>query len=256
MNLTFFIWIFAFGAAIGSFLNVCIYRIPENLSLVKPGSFCPSCKKPLKFYHNIPLLSYLFLRGRCAYCGKSISIRYFLIELFSALLTILLVWKFGISADAVFYLSLVYGLIVIAVIDWQTNLILNKVLILLLLVGIVVNSWSHSIGWQNAIIGFFVGGGILFLLAFAGERLFKKESMGMGDVKFAAVLGFFLGWKSALLALYFGFFIAAVLYIFIKLIRNTPIEKYIPMGPFFALSTMIWILWGQNLIQWYLNWIR
>ena len=186
---------FIVGAVVGSFLNVCIYRLPKNESIISPGSHCPHCNTPLKFYQNIPILSYLFLKGKCAYCSETISSRYMWIELLSAFLSVVIYLKFGISAETIFYLFLVYILIVISFIDIDTQLIKNKVLILLAAGGLIINLWLQIISWSDALFGAVAGGGLLFFFALFGRWYFKKESMGMGDVKFAAVLGLFLGWK-------------------------------------------------------------
>jgi len=215
--ITFYLIMAFVGAAFGSFLNVCIYRIPDGKSILFPRSKCPSCDQTIRFYHNIPVLSYLFLKGKCAYCGARISIQYPIIEFISILLSLIVFNKFGLSANTVFYLWLFYGIVVISAIDLRTRLILNKVLAVLLIGGVALNFVSHSISWKEAGIGLLSGGGSLYLIAVIGQLIFKKESMGMGDVKFAAVLGFFLGWKIVLLALYFGFFFSAVYYIIQKM---------------------------------------
>ncbi len=250
------IWIFIFGSAIGSFLNVCIYRIPKKKSLLYPRSTCPNCHTPIKFYHNIPIFSYLILRGKCAYCGFSIPISYFIIELISALAPVFFVYLYDYTIFALVITILFYGLLTLSVIDWKHYIIPNSILLGLLFIGIVINFCSPFISWQDAIIGFFAGGATLYFFAFLGNILFKKESMGMGDVKLASVLGFFLGWKSVLLALYFGFFLAALYYLIVKFFKKEPIDNYIPMGPFFSMSAIGWVLWGNTMLSWYLNLIQ
>lgn len=241
------------GLMIGSFLNVCIYRLPKGLSLVKPGSSCPSCKTPIKPYHNFPVLSYVLLKGRCAYCGTKISFRYPMVELITATLTGILYLRFGLTGNYLFFLYLTYFLITIAFIDWDTHLIRNKVLLGLFAGGIVINAVYKVIPWLSALYGTLVGAGTLFLIALLGQWYFKKESVGMGDVKFAGVLGFFCGWKLILISLYTGYLFAAFYFIFLKLSKKQPIKEYMPMGPFFSMAVFIWIGWWRELLDLYLS---
>ncbi len=252
MKLAEFIVPLLIGAVMGSFLNVCIYRLPKNESLIRPRSHCPYCGNSIKFYHNIPLISYAVLKGRCAYCGHSLPIRYPAVELTAALLSVLMYWKFGYSDKTLFYTFLMYTLIVIAFIDWDTNLILNKVLITLAVGGGILNLSMQIILWRDAFLGMAVGGGLLFLFAVLGNWYYKKESMGMGDVKFAAVLGLLLGWKLLLVSLYAGYFFAAIYFILLKLFQKQPTKRIIPMGPFFALGVLVLVVWQQELLDLYL----
>jgi len=242
---------FVFGAIIGSFLNVCIYRIPNGQSIVKPRSSCPKCSFPIPFYYNIPLLSYLILRGRCSNCNVRIPFRYFIIEFISGVLTVMALDKFGINVETIFYLLFIYMLIVIAFIDLDTSIIHNKILIVLLSIGIILNLVFNIIPWLEALLGFFICGGVMYLLALLGKAAFKKESMGMGDVKFSAVAGFFLGWKLVIPALYFGYVFALILYFILKLFKKQPINKYVPMGPFFVLSILMFLFYGDLFFEFY-----
>ena len=244
------------GLMIGSFLNVCIYRLPKGLSLVKPGSACPSCKMHIKFYHNIPVLSYLFLKGHCAYCNVKISERYPFVEFVSALLSGILFLNFGLTGTYLFYLYLTYFLIVIALIDLDTHLIQNKVLIALFLGGIILNLFYSVISWPAALVGTITGGGVLYMIAILGQWYFKKESVGMGDVKFAAALGFFAGWKLILISLYTGYLFAAIYFIFLKFSKNQPNREYVPMGPFFSMAIFIWIGWWRELLGLYFSLVQ
>ena len=245
--------VFIFGIVIGSFLNVCIYRLPKSKSIVYPGSYCPYCKHKIKWRHNIPVLSYIFLRGRCAYCSEKISSRYIFVELLSGLFTALAFFKFGFTAEFIFYLLLIYSLIVISFIDFDLHLILNKNLLVLLIMAVLLNALFKIVDWQEGLIGLLTGGGILLLFSFLGKSLFKKESMGMGDVKFAAVLGFFLGWEWVVVVLYCGFVLALLYSVFRNLIRNSEKSRYIPMAPFFSLATLLFIFYGEQLSRLYLQ---
>jgi len=242
---------FVFGAVIGSFLNVCIYRLPRSESLVWPASHCPHCKKNIPWYYNIPVLSYLILKGRCHNCAKPISIQYPLIEITTAIATVVVYFVFGLSYQTVFYLYFIYCLIVITVIDWQTNLILNKMLLFFFGGGVLLNIWIGFIPWIEALTGSLSGGISLLFIALLARWYYKKDGLGFGDVKFAAVLGFFMGWKLVLFSLYFGFVLAAFYFILFRRRFNLTLATQLPLGPFIAISAFIWLAWGQELIDLY-----
>jgi len=243
---------FIFGIIIGSFLNVCIYRLPKGESVVYPASYCPYCKQKIPFYHNIPLISYLLLKGRCARCGHKISLRYFVVELLAGVITVFAYIKFGFTGQLAFYLFLFYALIVISFIDFETHLILNKILLVLFLVALGLNTFFAIISWKDGILGFVTGGGILLFFAVLGRFLFKKDGMGMGDVKFAAVAGFFLGWKLVLIALYAGFIFALLYYLIGKMARAESLQKSIPMAPFFSISIFLFLFYGDVFLHYYI----
>lgn len=243
--------VFVIGMVIGSFLNVCIYRVPKRISLVKPRSFCPHCGIPISARYNIPVLSYIILRGRCAQCAAKIPVRYPLVEALAGVLTLITYYRFGLAGSFIFYTVFIYFLIVIAFIDLHTTLIYNKILILLLAFGLVGNILTHTVDWISATTGFLAGGLSLFLLALLGNKMFGRESMGMGDIKLAAVAGFFIGFKWILLALYIGFVLALLAVALIKLKKNMPTNKLIPMGPFFAVAFVIFLFWGDLLVNLY-----
>lgn len=248
-----YIFLFIAGASIGSFINVCIYRIPQNFSIVRPGSYCPECKSEIAFYHNIPLISYLLLRGKCVSCGVSISLRYPIIELLTGIITIFTYYKFGFSYEFLFYLNFIYFAILIAVIDYYTQKIYNSVIAALWFSGILLNLAFPVIDWSLALFGIFAGGSVMFLIAILGKVLFKKESMGMGDVKFSAAAGFFLGWKMVLISIYFGFILALLAIIILKIGNKIKSGNYIPFGPFIAAGLIIFVFFGNTIIGLYLR---
>ncbi len=245
--------LFVFGAIIGSFLNVCIYRLPRKESIVFPGSHCPLCGHQIPFYHNIPVLSYLVLRGRCSYCKNTISGRYLSVEILSGLITVLAFIRFNLSVELVFYLVLIYSLIVISFIDFDTHLILNKILIILSVITIFLNLFFNIVNWIEGALGFAAGGGVLLLFSVLGKFVFKKESMGLGDVKFAAVMGFFLGWELVLATLYSGFVIALMYYIAAKIFNSKLLQNRIPMAPFFSIAMVIFIFYGESITNYYIK---
>ncbi len=241
------------GLVIGSFLNVCIYRLPLNKNVLWGRSQCPHCGHYIPWYLNIPVLSFVVLRGRCKFCKAKISFQYPIVEILSAVVTYALYRKFGFTAHFIFYLIFVYTLIVIGVIDLKSKLILNKLLIFLIIFAIIFNGFFKVVEFKPSAIGALLGGGVLWLVAWLGEKIFQKEALGMGDVKLAFVSGFFLGYKQILLALYLGFVLALIGIFVFWLFRRKNVPQLIPMGPFFALGFLIYLLYGQQLIYWYLT---
>lgn len=244
-------FVFLAGIIAGSFLNVCIFRMPEKISVVSPGSFCPKCNTPILWWNNIPLLGFILLRGKCRSCHAPISYQYPLVELLAGLLTVLTFSHFGFSIKFLAYTNFIYFLIVIAFIDARTQLIYNKVLIFFLGSGILLQVISPFIPWQDALLGMVTGGAAMFLIALLGQLLFKKESLGMGDVKLALVAGFFVGWKSILIALYIGFVLAFLSMIFINRINKNKISGSIPLAPFLAGGLIVFLFWGTQITRIY-----
>jgi leader peptidase (prepilin peptidase) / N-methyltransferase len=248
MNIFFSICAFVFGAVFGSFLNVCIYRLPRSLSIVKPGSYCPNCRKPIEWFDNIPFFGYLFLRGRCRRCRQKISPRYVLVELLTASLLLALYLRFGLSASFFIFGLFVLGLILVTFIDWEHYLIPDLVVYPGIVLGLLFNFFfpqmvSPSAGslfaLKEAAVGVLVGAGSLLLVALLGQLVFKKEAMGGGDIKLLAMIGAFLGWKAVLVSIFFGSLIGAVislLLIFVGLKKRT---DYIPFGPYLSLGGLI-----------------
>ncbi len=242
---------FIFGMLIGSFLNVCIYRLPLKKSIIYPSSRCPHCGVSIPFYHNIPLISYIILGGKCKNCLKSISLQYPLVELLSGLLTVLTYLKFGLNAELIFYLVFIYFLIIIGFIDLKTHLILNNILFFMIGAGVGINLIFKTIPWIEAGIGFVTGGAVMFFIALLGKVIFKKESLGMGDVKFVAVAGFYMGWKMIIPSVYFGFVLTLIAIIILRLISKIKAGDYIPLGPFIASGLLIFVFWGNVIMNYY-----
>ena len=241
------------GLVLGSFLNVCIYRLQRNQSIVRPGSTCPNCGHKIRFHENIPLLSYLFLRGKCSKCKMPISLRYPLVEILTALVLVLLFQQYGLSPGFIFTAAFVFLVIIIAFIDIDKQIIPNG----LLLIGLIpalypmfTNGFEGSLPYVLGGIGL---GLSFFMIGFLGKIIMKQESMGMGDVKYAALIGLFLGWKLGLLAAGLAFIIAALLIVILLPTGKMTMGKRLPFGPFLSLGTVIAILWGPSLIQGYLK---
>ncbi|MBC7765458.1 MAG: prepilin peptidase [Hyphomonadaceae bacterium] len=245
---------FVIGIIIGSFLNVCIYRIPKKQSVITTPSHCPACDKRIAWYDLVPLLSYLILAGKCRNCKTNISLRYPLIELANALLYVLIATVLiGFKPEPILwrlaaFCFLTSVLLVITVIDFETYEIPDKILLVAFFVGIVYNIVRWDVNFSiNSLIGFFAISVPLLLIA-----MLTKGSMGGGDIKLMAVAGLFIGWKLMLAA----FFIAIVLGGLISVgLLWTSIKKRkdpIPFGPFLALGIYLSILFGDDLIRWYL----
>ena len=242
-----------FGALVGSFLNVCIFRLPQQESIVWPGSHCPHCKKPIKFYDNIPVISYILLRGRCRHCNGAISFQYPLVEGITALGSLILFMKFGPSLSYLFYFSFVAALIVITVIDLYHQIIPDVISLPGIGVGVLASFFIPQITPSNSLIGILLGGGTLFLVATVYQWFFKREGMGGGDVKLLAMIGAFLGWKAVILTILSGSLIGSMMGIIIMVLKGKDFKYAIPFGPFLSLGAVISLFYQNEIIMWYLQ---
>jgi leader peptidase (prepilin peptidase)/N-methyltransferase len=243
----------AFGALIGSFLNVCISRIPKEESIISPGSHCPKCKSPIKCYDNIPLISYLVLKGKCRTCGNPISVQYPLVEGVTAVLSFFLFLKFGPSLSYLLYFAFVAGLIVITVIDLYHQIIPDVISLPGIAVGLLGSLVIPRVTFLNSIIGVLLGGGSLFVVATLYQWLFKREGMGGGDVKLLAMIGAFLGWKAVILTILLSSLIGSITGIAIMVMKGKDFKYAIPFGPFLSIGAVISLFFEVPLIQWYLG---
>ncbi len=244
---------FLFGAMIGSFLNVCIYRLPREESIVTPGSHCPQCQRPIRFYDNIPLVSYLLLRGKCRYCGAPISPQYPLVEGLTALSSLCLFVKFGPSWSYLFYFVFIAGLIPITIIDLYHQIIPNVISVPGIGVGLLASFFLPQMTFFDSLLGVLVGGGTLFLVATGYQWLFKREGMGLGDVKLLAMIGGFLGWKSVILTIFLSSLIGSVSGILLMLMRGKNLKYAIPFGPFLSAGAVLSLFYGERITRWYLH---
>ncbi|MCX6825730.1 MAG: A24 family peptidase [candidate division Zixibacteria bacterium] len=249
-----YIGITLIGLIIGSFVNVLIYRIPRNIGFVWSRSFCPSCKAQIKSYDNIPVISYLILGGKCRHCKAIISWRYPLIELLNGLGYLLLFIYYGPVVPFGVACFLTSVLIAIFFIDYDFQIIPDILTLPAVIVGLGVSLSPGGMGVVASILGLIVGGGALYLLAIFGDWLFKKESMGGGDIKMAAMLGAFVGWQKIILVFFLaaviGLVVSLIIMLFSKTLRRT---RMIPFGPFLATAAMIALLYGDKLIKFYLQ---
>lgn len=245
------ILIFLLGIILGSFLNVCIYRIPSKESILCPSSNCPNCSTPLHWYDLIPLLSYIIQRGKCRYCGHRISLQYPIVEFLNGLLYLVLYNRYGLNIHFVFYAIIFSILIVISFIDLYYQIIPDSLNILILIIGIiyeVLNLKLYNISLKpiNNLLGLLIPS-IFFILI----TIVSKGGMGGGDAKLIGTLGFILGIKKVLLNMFLAFILGAIISIFLLIFKIKERKDPIPFGPFICVAFIITILWGQQLINWY-----
>jgi len=239
------------GLIVGSFCNVCIYRIPKNESIIYPASHCPKCRTTIKPVDNIPLLSYILLKGRCRNCGSKISIQYPVVELLTGMIYLIIYLIYGLSIQSLVYIILSSALIIIAFIDLNEQIVPDVISLPGIGVGLILSFFVPYLSFINSALGVVVGGGIILIIALVGSMIFKKEAMGGGDVKLAAMIGAFLGWRYTIISLFLGFFLGALAGIFLILSKIKSKEDMVPFGPFIALGSLITLLWGEKIIAWY-----
>ncbi|MPY90545.1 MAG: prepilin peptidase [Luteitalea sp.] len=240
------------GLAVGSFLNVCIHRLPRRQSLVFPRSYCPSCERTLRWFHNVPLVSYIWLRGRCAMCRARISPRYPLVELATALVFVAHVLAFGWQPLLASRLLLSSLLIVLFVVDLEHRLLPNAITLPGLLAGLVLSALMPP-GWVDALLGAVIGGGLLWVIGETYERFRGEQGLGMGDVKMIAMIGAFLGWELMLVTLVLASFAGAAVGLFLIIIRRASMQYALPFGSFLAAGALVASLCGTRLLNWYLG---
>lgn len=243
---------FLFGAVVGSFLNVCIFRMPNEESVVSPPSHCPVCNYQIRWYDNIPILSYLVLGGKCRGCGVKISLQYPLVELINGLLTLALFVRFGPTIAFVALFLFCSALVVITFIDIEHQIIPDEISLSGIIIGFLFSFFIPGYDWVNSLIGIVLGGGSLLLVAYGYQKLTGKDGMGGGDIKLLAMMGAFLGWKAIPFIIFFSSLVGSVLGVSIMLIQKKDSKLAIPFGPYLALAAVFYIFYGPQLIKWYL----
>ena len=243
-----------FGSVIGSFLNVCIYRIPQNIAIARPRSYCPKCSNPIRALDNIPIISFIILKGRCRNCDKKIRLQYPAVELLTALLTIAVVWKFDFTILTIFYLSLVYILITISFIDLEHMIIPDSLVLAAALLGLMALILNIlPISWPDSAYGALLYGGVMAGVGYVGKLVYKMDALGGGDVKLAGVLGLYLGWKMSMISLLLAFLVAALFVVVGLAVGRLSRKQLIPFGPFLAMGAIMTLFWGEQLFNWYLH---
>ena len=247
----FSIFSFVLGLVLGSFANVCIYRLPTGKSIVSPPSSCLHCGTRIRFYDNIPLLSYIFLKGRCRHCNTHISLQYPIVELIMGILSLALFTRYGTSYQYVLYLIFAGSLVVITFIDLHHQIIPDIISLPGIIIGFLASFLMPSPTWLDSAIGVVAGGGALLLIAVIFEKVTGKEGMGGGDIKLLAMIGAWMGWK----ALPFVVLISSLLGIIIGggslVVSGKGIRVKIPFGPFLAMGSLIYFFFGSTIVRWY-----
>jgi leader peptidase (prepilin peptidase)/N-methyltransferase len=245
--------VFVLGAVIGSFLNVCIYRIPAGESIVYPPSRCPACGSAIRWYQNVPILSYLLLRGKCAACGVRISASYPLVEALTGALFVLVFLCFGLHGATLVYWLFAAALVAITFIDLDHQIIPDVISLPGIVVGFLCSFAVPWISWTDSLLGILAGGGSLYLVAVGYELLTRKEGMGGGDIKLLAMIGAFLGWKAVLPIVFISSLMGSLVGVPVMLITKADSKLAIPFGPFLAAAALFYLFWGPALIRWYLG---
>jgi leader peptidase (prepilin peptidase)/N-methyltransferase len=249
------IFFFLLGSAIGSFLNVCIYRIPREKSIVNPPSACPGCEKAIRFYDNIPILSFILIKGKCRDCGSKISIRYPLVELLAGIFFLILYRQFGFSFELIVFIIFLSLLIVISFIDLDFQIIPDILSIGGVVLGFLLaiarpffRNIDPKFGILDSLYGIALGGGLLFAIAWLYQFFTKREGMGGGDIKLLGMIGAFCGWKGVVFSLVSGSVLGTIVGIPLMLAKGRNTKYAIPFGPFLSLGAIIFIFRGDSLM--------
>jgi leader peptidase (prepilin peptidase) / N-methyltransferase len=252
----------AFGLIIGSFLNVCIHRLPAGGSIIVPGSHCPLCGHGIPWHDNIPVLSFILLFGKCRFCKKRISLRYIIVEMLTGFMFVLIVQHIGPKPEAFVYMILSCALIIASFIDLQYQIIPDEITYTGMGAGVLLSialPLTHSTSNRlyalgDSLAGLFLGGLLIYAMAFIGEIAFRKKlkeigedsAVGGGDIKYLAMIGSFLGWKGVVIVFFMSPFFGSIIGIIEKLRRKADI---IPYGPYLSISAFITALWGNEIIK-------
>lgn len=252
----FLIWVFVVGLCIGSFLNVCIYRLPLQESIVKPGSRCPRCSTPIAFYDNIPLVSFLLLRGRCRKCKSPIGFRYPLVELLTGILTVCVFAVFGPTAEGLVYFLLVAVLIAVTFIDIDHRIIPDRITLPGIPFFFLAAFFLPRFTMLDSLIGILAGGGSLYLVAWGYHLLTRQEGMGGGDIKLLAMIGAVVGWRGVLFTIFTGSLLGCIVGFSLMVKNKKGMKLAVPFGPFLSMGAVIHLFFGQSIINWYFNLLR
>jgi leader peptidase (prepilin peptidase)/N-methyltransferase len=246
--------VFMFGMCIGSFLNVCIYRLPSSMSIIKPSrSFCPQCKSAIKFYDNIPVFSYIWLKGRCRNCKASISLRYPLVELITGILAIAILFLFGLTLEGLVYFIFISSLLVITFIDIDHKIIPDIITLPGIPIGLLASFVLPAMTFISSLVGLLVGGVSLLLVAWVYSLITHKEGMGGGDIKLLGMIGAFLGWKGVIFTIFAASLTGTLVGIIVMLQKGKNLKFAIPFGPFLSIGAMSYVFFGEKVVFWYLH---
>ena len=249
-------FIFLMGLCIGSFLNVCIYRLPESKSIVHPRSMCPNCDTRIPFYDNIPLFSYLWLKGKCRRCKVKISMRYPMVELLGGLVALGTYLRFGLTIETLIYYVFIAALLVVTFIDLDHRIIPDVITLPGIPICFAASFALPAITYKDALLGILVGGGSLFLVAWVYTLLTKKEGMGGGDIKLLAMMGAIVGWQGVLFTIFVASLVGTLAGFAVMLQSRKGMKLAVPFGPFLSIGSITYIFFGTELVTWYLNLLR
>jgi len=248
--------IFVFGMCVGSFMNVCIFRLPVSKSIVHPRSMCPKCGTMIPFYDNIPVLSYIWLRRRCRNCKTVIPFRYPLIELMGGFFALCVFLRFGLTWVALVYYVFIAALIVITFIDIDHQIIPDHITLPGIPLFFLASFILPAVSYKESLLGLLLGGGSLFLIGWGYSLITKKEGMGGGDVKLLAMIGVLLGWQGVFFTIFMASGVGTFAGIITMLQQRKNMKLAIPFGPFLSIGAITYIFWGSRIIYWYINVMR
>ena len=239
-----------FGAIVGSFLNVVIFRLPEeNGSVIYPPSHCPTCNASLSWYENIPVLSFMFLRGSCHHCHSRISWQYPIVEALMALLATAVVFRFGVTVTAAGYFYFCAALLAIIWIDIRHQIIPDVISLPGICIGVIFSLINTFIGWQDSLIGLLAGGGALYAIAFLYYVLRKQDGMGGGDIKLLAMIGAFLGWQSLPFVIFASSVTGSVVGLLAMWQQGKGGNTRIPFGPFLSCAALVYLFFREAILH-------
>ena len=247
-----FVFFFILGSIWGSFANVCIFRLPKDKSVVLDRSFCPKCKKIIKWYDNIPLISFLFLKRKCRNCDYIINVQYFIVELLTAINFCLIYYTYGLSVTTLLFIVLSIIFVIIFFIDLKHFIIPNELTFSLMFIGFVKSFYPNLNteifpNFINSLIGGVLGYIVIWIIIFLYQKIKNKEGMGLGDAKLLSAIGFWFGWVSVPLIIFFSSLIALV-YVSPTLINKTKsLSTQIPFGPYLVIGTIVYIIFGNQI---------
>ncbi|MGD9234629.1 MAG: prepilin peptidase [Desulfobacterales bacterium] len=252
INVLFVSLVFMFGMCIGSFLNVCIYRLPSSTSIINPSrSFCPQCNSAIQFYDNIPVLSYLWLKGRCRNCKAPISPRYPLVELMTGILAIAILFKFHLTLEGVIYFVFTSSLLVITFIDIDHKIIPDIISLPGIPIGLAASFVLPAMTFKSSLLGLLAGGGSLLLVAWTYSLITRKEGRGGGDIKLLGMIGTFIGWKGVIFTIFAASLTGTLVGMIVMLLKGKNLKFAIPFGPFLSIGAMSYVFFGEKVIFWY-----
>lgn len=253
LDVFFYAVFFIFGAIFGSFANVIIFRLPKEESIVKPRSYCYSCKTPIKWYDNIPILSWFILRGKCRHCGAKFSFRYPLVEIITGILFALSYHYAGWTWSLLEYLIFIFGLVVCTFIDLDHMILPDEFTLSGIVIGLIGAALNPQREFMDAFFGVLMGGGFLWGMAYVYYLMTKQEGMGGGDIKLLAWIGALLGWKAIPFVIMSSAIIGSVVGLIAARKQKAGLKTVIPFGPYLALGAVIYLFGGQTIALWYLD---